>query len=140
MVRDDAELFAEIGARLAICRNEIGVSQAAMAEAIGVSHRAYHSYEKGKRGIPVEALVKMQSRYDIDVAWMLIGTKSIRAGHDFEALKHIESSLDKHLTEEGTRIKSEKRGAIVARWYQSHVEGREVTDDDVHTWIELVRE
>lgn len=140
MVRDDAELFAEIGARLAISRNEIGVSQAAIAEAIGVSHRAYHSYEKGKRGVPVEALVKMQSRYDIDVAWLLLGTKSIRAGHDFEALKHIESSLDKHLIEEGIKIKSEKRGAIVARWYQSHVEGREVTDDDVHTWIELVRE
>lgn len=140
MVRDDAELFAEIGARLAISRNEIGVSQAAMAEAIGVSHRAYHSYEKGKRGVPVEALVKMQSRYDVDVAWLLLGTKSIRAGHDFEALKHIESSLDKHLTDEGIKIKSEKRGAIVARWYQSHVEGREVTDDDVHTWIELVRE
>lgn len=82
----------------------------------------------------------MQSRYDIDVAWLLLGTKSIRVGHDFEALKHIESSLDKHLTEEGIKIKSEKRGAIVARWYQSHVEGREVTDDDVHTWIELVRE
>ncbi|CUH82465.1 Helix-turn-helix [Tropicibacter naphthalenivorans] len=111
-----------------------------MAEAIGVSHRAYHSYEKGKRGVPVEALVKMQSRYDVDVAWLLLGTKSIRAGHDFEALKHIESSLDKHLTDEGIKVKSEKRGAIVARWYQSQVEGREVTDDDVHTWIELVRE
>tara|TARA_R110002051_G_scaffold45702_2_gene92193 strand:+ start:1620 stop:2042 length:423 start_codon:yes stop_codon:yes gene_type:complete len=140
MPREDAELFAEIGARLAICRSEIGVSQAAMAEAVGVSHRAYHSYEKGKRGVPVEALIKMQDKYEVDVAWLLLGTKSIRVGHDFEALKRIEASLDQHLNEETIKIKSEKRGAIVARWYQSHVEGREVTDDDVHTWIELVRE
>ncbi|MGM9402208.1 helix-turn-helix domain-containing protein [Aliiroseovarius sp. KMU-71] len=140
MARDDAELFAEIGARLAICRNEIGVSQAAMAEAIGVSHRAYHSYEKGKRGVPVEALVKMQGRYEIDVAWVLLGTKSIRTGHDFDALKRISASLDKYLSEEGIEIKSEKFGAIVARWYQSHLEGRDIREDDVHTWIELLRE
>lgn len=140
MPREDAELFAEIGARLAICRSEIGVSQAAMAEAIGVSHRAYHSYEKGKRGVPVEALIKMQDKYEVDVAWLLLGMKSIRAGHDFEALKRIEISLDQYLVSAGIKIKSEKRGAIVARWYESEVNGGKVADDDVHTWIEFSRE
>ncbi|PYG26909.1 helix-turn-helix domain-containing protein [Pelagimonas varians] len=140
MPREDADLFAEIGARLAICRGEIGVSQAAMAEAIGVSHRAYHSYEKGKRGVPVEALVKMQDKFEVDVAWLLLGTKSIRVGHDFEALKRIETSLDQYLVSAGIKIKSEKRGAIVARWYESEVKGNEVTDDAVHTWIEFSRE
>ena len=82
----------------------------------------------------------MGERCKVDVPWLLLGTESIRVRHDFEALKHIASSLDQHLTVEGIEIKSEKRGAIVARWYQSHVEGREVTDDDVYTWIELVRE
>lgn len=140
MPQKHADLFAAMGARLTIARNEIGFSQAAMAEAIGVSPRAYHSYEKGQRGMPVEALVAIGERFEVDVPWLLLGTKSIRAGHDFDALRHIESSLDQHVTEEGIKIKSEKRGAIVARWYQSHVEGREVSDDDVHTWIELVRE
>ena len=140
MAQEDADLFAEVGARLAISRSEIGVSQAAMAEAIGVSHRAYHSYEKGKRGIPVEALIRMHSQYEVDVAWLLLGTKSIRAGHDFDALKEIETSLDQYLLSAGIKIKSEKRGAIVARWYESHVKGREVKDDDVHTWIEFARE
>lgn len=140
MPREDAELFAEIGARLAICRSEIGVSQAAMAEAIGVSHRAYHSYEKGKRGVPVEALIKMQNQYEVDVAWLLLGTKSIRAGHDFDALKRIEMSLDQYLESANIKIKSEKRGAIVARWYESHVKGREVSNDEVHTWVEFARE
>jgi hypothetical protein len=82
----------------------------------------------------------MIERFDVDVSWLLMGAKSVRAAHDFEALKAIENSLDRHLNEEGIKIKSEKRGAIIARWYQSHIEGREVADDDVHTWIELVRE
>ncbi|MDO6755975.1 helix-turn-helix transcriptional regulator [Phaeobacter inhibens] len=140
MARDLKAVFSAMGARLAIARNEVGLTQTAMADAIGVSHRAYHSYEKGQRGLPVEALVTIADKFDVDAAWILLGTKSVRAAHDFEALKRIEISLDQHLTEENIRIKSEKRGAIVARWYQSHVEGREVSDDDVHTWIELVRE
>lgn len=140
MTRDASAIFVAMGARLAITRNEIGLSQAAMAEKIGVSHRAYHSYEKGKRGIPVEALVAMNDEFDIDIAWLLLGYKSVRVAHDIEALKDFEGSLDRYLNEQNIRIKSEKRGAIVARWYQSHVEGREVSIDDVHTWIELVRE
>ena len=129
-----------MGARLAITRHDIGLSQAAMADAIGVSHRAYHSYEKGKRGIPVEALVTMNKKFNIDVAWLLLGTKSVSHAHDFEALKDFEITLDRYLTEQNIRIKSEKRGGIVALWYQSHVEGRQVATDDVHTWIEFGRD
>lgn len=140
MSRDSKSVFVAMGARLAIVRNEIGLTQTALADALCVSHRAYHSYEKGQRGLPVEALVALGDSFDIDIAWVLMGTKAIRTAHDFDALKRIETELDQHLTSEGIKIKSEKRGAIVARWYQSHVEGREVSDDDVHTWIELVRE
>ncbi|WP_259785259.1 hypothetical protein [Aliiroseovarius crassostreae] len=61
-------------------------------------------------------------------------------GTNWNFMSFCAASLDQHLTEENIKIKSEKRGAIVARWYQSHIEGREVTDGDVHTWIELVRE
>ena len=43
----DQELFEGIGTRLVDRRTELGLSQAAMAEALGVSARAYHSYEKG---------------------------------------------------------------------------------------------
>lgn len=140
MSRDDKAVFVAMGARLAIVRNELGLTQTAMADAIGVSHRAYHSYEKGQRGLPVEALVAVSEKFEADVAWILLGTKAVRAEHDFDALKRIAASLNKYLSEENIEIKNEKFGAIVARWYQSQVEGREVREDDVHTWIELLRE
>ena len=56
MGREVADFFTGIGARLAITRNETGLSQTEMAKEIGVSLRAYHSYEKGDRGLPIEAL------------------------------------------------------------------------------------
>ena len=139
MALDAKSVFTSMGARLAIARTEVGLTQTAMADEIGVSHRAYHSYEKGQRRLPVEALIAMANRFDVDAAWILLGTKAVRVGHDFNALKSIEASLDQHLNDETIKIESEKRGVILARWYQSHVEGRAVTDNDVHAWIELVR-
>jgi transcriptional regulator with XRE-family HTH domain len=140
MGRVVADFFSGIGARLAITRNETGLSQTEMAREIGVSLRAYHSYEKGDRGLPIEALVMLHAKFNSDVNWVLLGTKSARVEHDIEALQEFETSLDRFLTEQGITIKSEKRGAIVARWYRSLTEGKEVQMEDVHTWIELLKE
>ena len=134
------DYLSALGARIAIARNELGMSQAKLAEALGISLRAYQSYELGKRSIPVEALVEMHRKFDVDLNWILLGVEAVRMKHDIAALEEFEVSLDRYLTEQKITVKSEKRGAIVARWYQSHVEGREVPVDQVHTWIELVRE
>jgi transcriptional regulator with XRE-family HTH domain len=129
-----------LGARMAIARNEIGLSQARMAEALGMSQRAYQSYETGKRSIPVEALVDMHRQFGVDLNWIMLGVEAVRPGHDLAALEGFETALDRHLSATDIRLKSEKRGAIVARWYRSFLEGKEIPLDDVHTWIELLRE
>lgn len=140
MSQKTSELFASIGARLAITRNEIGLSQAGMAEALGVSHRAYHSYEKGQRGLPVETLVALHDRFQVDLMWILLGNRSARVEHDLKALEEFEVSLDTYLAEQGIKLKTEKRGAIAARWYRSFLQGRPIDMDDVRTWIELLSE
>ena len=140
MARETSDLFVGVGARLAITRSDLGLSQTDLAKEIGVSLRAYHSYEKGERGLPIEALVKIHEKFGSDVNWILLGTKAARVEHDIDALEEFETSLDRFLTEQGIRIKSEKRGAIVARWYRSLLDGKEIEMDAVHTWIELLRE
>lgn len=140
MVNRPDTYLGDLGARLVIARNELGLSQARMAEALGMSQRAYHSYETGKRSIPVEALVDMHRQFGVDLNWILLGVDAVRPGHDLAALEGFETALDRHLSATGIRLKSEKRGAIVARWYRSFLEGQEIPLDDVHTWIELLRE
>ncbi|MBQ4808899.1 helix-turn-helix transcriptional regulator [Phaeobacter sp. HS012] len=140
MGRKSEDLLVGIGVRLAITRNEIGLSQADMAKVIGVSLRAYHSYEKGDRGLPIEALVALHEKFKSDVNWILLGVKSARVEHDIEALQEFETSLDRYLADQGITIKSEKRGAIVARWYRSLTDGKEIQMEDVYTWIELLKE
>ena len=129
-----------LGARLAITRNEKALSQAKMAEALGLSLRAYQSYELGKRSIPIEALIKLNRQFDVDLSWILLGVEAVRLKHDLDKLEEFEVELDRYLSENGIKLKSEKRGAISARWYRSFLEGKEIAMDDVHTWIELLRE
>lgn len=140
MVSRSDSFLSGLGARMAIARNELGLSQAKLAEALGISLRAYQSYELGKRSMPVEALVEMHRQFGVDLNWILLGADAARPAHDLAALESFETALDRHLTEAGVRLKSEKRGAIVARWYRSFLDGKEIPMDDVHTWIELLRE
>lgn len=140
MLDGEARVAGGLGARMAIARNELGLSQARMAEALGMSQRAYQSYKTGKRSMPVEALVDMHRQFGVDLNWILLGVEAVRPGHDLATLEGFETALDRHLGATGIRLKSEKRGAIVARWYRSCLEGKEIPMDDVHTWIELLRE
>ena len=135
---EGSNLLVSIGARLAICRNELGLSQAAMAQALGLSHRAYHSYERGTRSMPLEPLVKMHTEFDVDLNWILLGSKAARVEHDLAALRDFEVRFDNLLVERNLRLSAETRGAIVERWYRSYVEGQEVSIDQLRTWIDLM--
>jgi transcriptional regulator with XRE-family HTH domain len=140
MVDRPHDYLSALGARIAIARNELGMSQSKMSAALGISLRAYQSYELGKRSIPVEALVELHRQFAVDLNWILLGVEAVRLEHDLAALEEFEIALDKHLSASGIKIRSEKRGAIAARWYRSFLEGKEIAMDDVHTWIELLRE
>lgn len=140
MAKRAENYLTALGARIAIARNEQALSQAKMAEALGMSLRAYQSYELGKRSIPIEALIKLHRQFDVDLGWILLGVEAVRLKHDLDKLEEFEVELDRFLSENGIKLKSEKRGAISARWYRSFLEGKEIAMDDVHTWIELLRE
>ena len=91
------DYLSALGARIAIARNEMGMSQAKLAESLGISLRAYQSYELGKRSIPVEALVDMHRQFGVDLNWILLGVEAVRPGHDLAALEGFETALDRHL-------------------------------------------
>ena len=87
-----------------------------------------------------EALVDMHRQFGVNLTWTRLGVDAVRAGHDLAALEGFETALDRHQSATGIRPKSEKRGVIVARWYRSFLEGKEIPLDDVHRWIELLKE
>lgn len=94
MVDRPHDYLSALGARIAITRNELGMSQAKVSAALGISLRAYQSYELGKRSIPVEALVELHRQFAVDLNWILLGVEAVRLEHDLTALEEFEVALD----------------------------------------------
>lgn len=140
MTQLDTELFEKVGERLHAARSKLGLSQAAMATTIGVSARAYHAYEKGKRGIPIEALVSMHVQFGIEPNEVLLGVRAPVADTSVDALESFERKLDLYIAENEIALEVTKRSALAARWYRSYLNGKEIPIEDVKTWIEILVE
>lgn len=86
--------------RLKELRNEIGLSQAAVAEQLGITQQAYANYEREVRQPDLEMLLKLSSFFNVSVDFLL--GKNDGAGID-EELQGVDFALygeTKDLTED----------------------------------------
>ena len=56
ITNDERRFFVKLGGRVAALRQERGLTQAQLAEALEVSQQTVNSFEKGIRRVPVSAL------------------------------------------------------------------------------------
>ncbi len=56
MTPDENQYFKAMGRRIANRRNELGLTQVQLAEALGVAQQTYAGYETGSRRFPVSLL------------------------------------------------------------------------------------
>ena len=83
----------------------------------------------------------MHRQFGVDLNWILLGVEAVRPGHDLAALEGFETALDRHLGATGhPPEKREARGRLLRVGTGRSWRGREIPMDDVHTWIELLRE
>lgn len=57
--------------KLNTLRKELRLSQSEFAEKLGVSYRAYTSYERGDRGMPIEFLSSLVNLYSVNLNWLI---------------------------------------------------------------------
>lgn len=62
-----------LGQRLVAVRATTGLSQAAFAESLGLSLRAYANYERGEREMPVALFRALYEVHGVDPVWLLAG-------------------------------------------------------------------
>ncbi len=63
-----------LGARIAALRRQAGLSQAALAEKIGVSPSAVGMYEQGRREPAAQILVELSQALGVSVDYILTGS------------------------------------------------------------------
>lgn len=67
MTEDEKDFFKELGARLSTLRQTCGLTQAQVAERIGVSQQTVNSFERGRRRVPVSQLTPLAKLLGVSV-------------------------------------------------------------------------
>lgn len=67
---------SELGARLSALREELGYSQTELASRLGISLRAYQSYERAERELPLTVAITLFRELGINPIWLALGTGS----------------------------------------------------------------
>lgn len=113
---------AEIGLRLAAVRATAGLAQAAFAERLGVSPRAYQNYERGEREVPAALIKALYEIYAIDPIWLLTGPglkpQDLRAEAHADLLVQIIVEVDARLAKMKRRLPPEKKARLISVLYQ----------------------
>lgn len=70
-----------LGERIARLRHKVGLSQAALADRLGLSASAVGMYEQGRREPPLDTIVLMSMVFGVTTDYLLTG--HIRTDQDF---------------------------------------------------------
>lgn len=131
MSNDPANI--EIGLRLKIAREKTGLLQPEFALRLGVSHRAYGSYERGERSLTIEALKAMYEVFSIDPIWVLSGPESdprtLKTPTRADLLIEIIVKVDEHLAKRRLVLAVEKKARLIALLNQ-YFQGKGKVDDE----------
>ena len=63
-----------VGARLALTRSALGMTQGVFAEAAGIAPNTYNQYEKGERLPLVDNALKICERFELTLDWIYRAT------------------------------------------------------------------
>lgn len=112
----------DLGQRLTLVRGTTGLSQAAFADTLGLSLRAYANYERGEREMPVALFRALYEIYGIDPVWLLAGpgeqpVKAATRTMDFALVDTIVQCIDTELAAIGKRLKPAMRLRILKAVY-----------------------
>lgn len=135
MAIDDVK--KSLGRRLADIRARLGLSQAQLAEQLGVSPRSYQSYERGERDAPTASLIDLCQKFDIDPTWLLLGPDA-KASINEAVLEGVLRAVDAHLEKIHGDLPPDKKARLVKVLYLHFRDKQEIDEKRVEEFAELL--
>lgn len=68
--RTDSELMGEVGDRLRLSRQALGLSQVDFAQRAGIAANTYNQYERGKKLPSISNAVALCEAHDLTLDWL----------------------------------------------------------------------
>lgn len=86
------EYVRECGARIALTRRALGMSNAALARLLGITTTALSNYEAGEREMPRLVIAKWKRLRGVTFDWIYGGDISTLPGHLIERIEQISAA------------------------------------------------
>jgi len=123
----------EIGQRLKAARENTGLLQPDFAVRLGISPRAYGSYERGERSLTIEALKALYDIFHVDPIWILSGPgadpRALKTPTRADILIEIIVKVEEHLAKRRLRLPLDKKARLIALLNQ-YFQGKGKVEDD----------
>lgn len=106
----------EIGARLLTLRLDASMTQAQFADALGVSPRTYHHYERGTRSVSAEILISLHEVFGVDPSWVLLGIGLPKPSEEGRILAEFVADLSARLAVLDADARQVDRERLIEGW------------------------
>jgi transcriptional regulator with XRE-family HTH domain len=90
----DSAFFKELGTRIAHARKERGMTQAALAEQLGIAQQTLAHYEVARARIAASLLPRVAELLDLSLDELLVGRPTIRLPGKRGPASRIEQQID----------------------------------------------
>ena len=113
----DASFFRSLGERIATARKEKGLTQAALAERLGVPQQTYAHYEVGRVRIAASMLPELADVFDLSVDELLTGESLMRRPGKRGPASRLQQQIEaiSQLPKARQRVVSEVLDAMLAQ-------------------------
>jgi transcriptional regulator with XRE-family HTH domain len=108
----------QIGQRLLEERGRLGVTQQALADAIGAPRVSFVKYEAGQSSPAAETLVALESA-GIDVRYVLTGLRQAPSGLDRERFRRAFQEVERQVKTNRETLSTDERLSLAWRLYDA---------------------
>jgi len=113
------EVRQQIGQRLLEERARLGLTQQALADAIGAPRVSFVKYEAGQSSPAAETLVALEGA-GVDVRYVLTGLRQAPSGVDRERFRRAFLEVDRQVRSNREKLSTEERLALAWRIYDAY--------------------
>jgi transcriptional regulator with XRE-family HTH domain len=113
------EVRQQIGQSLLEERVRLGLTQQALADAIGAPRVSFVNYEAGKSSLAAETLVALEGA-GVDVRYVLTGLRQAPSGVDRERFRRAFLEVDRQARSNREKLSTEERLSLAWRIYDTY--------------------
>jgi transcriptional regulator with XRE-family HTH domain len=93
--RKDPKSVPEIAARVKLLRRALGLSQADMSKAAGVTERAWSNYETAYGRISLDTAFGLVRAFNVTLDWIYLGNAAMMPHHLMQKIAEVEAAEER---------------------------------------------